>query len=60
NISMLATPATDRTLPPEGAIQEASPGQEEVFLQRIRDFHTPTWTDVPNLLVGEDEGRSAN
>ena len=54
NISMLATPATERTLPPEGAIQEASTEQEEAFLQRIRDLHTETWTDVPNLLVGED------
>ena len=54
DISMLATPAAARTLPPEGAIKEASPEQEEAFVRRIRDLHTQTWTDVPNLLNGGD------
>lgn len=56
NTSMLATPAAARTLPPEGAVREANPEQEEAFVQRIRELHTQTWTDVPDLLAGEDEG----
>ena len=55
DISLLATPATARTLPPAGAIKEASIEQNEAFTQRIRDLHTQSWADVPNLLEAEKD-----
>ena len=53
-ISMLATPAGARTLPPEGAVKEATPGQERAFLERIRELYVQTWTNTPSLLPGAD------
>ena len=55
-VRLLGTPATARTLPPAGAIKEASLKQNEAFMQRIRDLHTQSWADVPNLLeTGENK-----
>ena len=50
DVSLLGTPATARTLPPAGAIKEASTEQNEAFIRRIREMHTQSWADVPNLL----------
>ena len=50
-VQLLATPATARTLPPQGAVKPVTPEQEQTFLDRIRALHTQSWTDVPNLLT---------
>lgn len=55
-IRLLGTPAMARTLPPIGAIKEATAEQNEAFMQRIRDLHTQAWADATNLLdTGEDK-----
>ncbi|MCO8244131.1 quercetin 2,3-dioxygenase [Haladaptatus sp. AB643] len=55
NIRMLGTPATERRLPPPDAVREADSEREEEFRQRIRDLHTQSQVNVPNLLATEDE-----
>lgn len=55
-VRLLGTLATARTLPPAGAIKEASLEQNEAFRQRIRDLHTRSRADVPNPLeTGENK-----
>lgn len=49
-VRLLGTPAMARTLPPVGAIKEATAEQNQAFMQRVRDLHTQSWADVTNLL----------